>query len=382
MRKFFYLILFFLAINVLAVAQSKRKMRPSDVYRLQTLSDAQASPDGGWIAYVLSSVDSVKDKRNSDIWMVSWDGQSNVQLTNSADGEYSPRWSPDGKYISFLSSRQAKKTQVWIMDRRGGEAKKITDLKHDMSDYKWSPDSRKLLLTIQDAPDTSKTKTVKPYVLDRYQFKQDIEGYLLKRYTHLYLFDIETKKLDTLTRGNYTEESAAWSPDGTQIAFVSNRTADPDKNENSDIWIVDAKKGASLKQLTTWNGYDNNPRWSPDGRQIAYTRSSSSENFIMYDQAVVAVVPKDGGEPRLLTKSVDRPVNNPVWSKDGQAILALVADDRQRYVGEINVTSGKLVKMAGGSRSFQSLEKNSNGSYFSLMSEPFLPAEIYAIENG
>jgi dipeptidyl aminopeptidase/acylaminoacyl peptidase len=382
MNKYSYLILLLVAGTFLANGQSKRKIRPGDIYRLQTLSDAQASPDGQWIAYVLSSVDSAKDKRNSDVWMVSWDGKSNVQLTFSPDGESSPRWTPDGKYISFLSSRQGKRSQVWLMDRRGGEAKKITDLKHDLVDYKWSPDSKKLLLALQDSPDTSKTKTVKPYVLDRYQFKQDIEGYLLKRYTHLYLLDLETKKLDTLTKGNHTESSAVWNPDGTQIAFVSNRTPDPDKNENSDIWVIDPKKGSTAKQITTWNGYDNNPRWSPDGKQIAYTRSSSSENFIMYDQAVVAVVSKDGGEPKLLTKSLDRPVNNHVWSKDGESILALVTDDRQRFVAEINIASGRLSKIVGGDRSFQSLEKNPTGNYFSVMSEPHLPAEIYAIESG
>ena len=382
MKKVCYMILSMLIVAQTLEAQSKRKILPSDVYRLQNLSDAQVSPEGGWIAYVLSSVDSTKDKRNSDVWMVSWDGQSNIQLTNSPDGESSPRWSPDGKYISFLSSRQSKKSQVWIMDRRGGEARKLTDLKHDLSDYKWSPDSKKLLLALQDAPDTSKTKTKKPYVLDRYQFKQDIEGYLVRQYTHLYLFDVESKKLDTLTRGNHSEGSAVWSPDGTTIAFVSNRTPDPDKNENTDIFIMAAQKGAPAKQLTTWNGSDTNPKWSPDGKQIAYTRSTSPENFIMYDQSIVAVISKDGGEPKLLTKSIDRPVNNHTWSKDGQSIGALVTDDRQRYVAEFDLASGKLSKIVGGDRSFQSLEKNTNGNYFSLMSEPWLPGEIYAVENG
>lgn len=268
------------------------------------------------------------------------------------------------------------------MDRRGGEARKLTDLKHDLSDYKWSPDSKKILLALQDAPDTSKTKTKKPYVLDRYQFKQDIEGYLVKQYTHLYLFDVESKKLDTLTKGNHSEGSAVWSPDGMTIAFVSNRTPDPDKNENTDIFIMAAKKGASEKQLTTWTGSDTNPKWSPDGKQIAYTRSTSSENFIMYDQSIVAVINKDGGEPKLLTKSIDRPVNNHTWSKDGQSIAALVTDDRQRYVAEFNLASGKLSKVVGGDRSFQSLDKNPNGNYVSVMSEPWLPGEIYAIENG
>jgi dipeptidyl aminopeptidase/acylaminoacyl peptidase len=378
-----FLLFILLTVSVFAEAQNaKRKLRPGDLYRLQTIGDAQISPDGAWVSYVLTSTDSAKDKRNSDVWMVSWDGQESIQLTNSQDGESSPRWSPDGKYISFLSSRQGKTSQVWLMDRRGGEGKKITELKNDLADYKWSPDSKKLLLSIQDAPDTSKTKTSKPVVIDRYQFKQDVQGYWMKRYTHLYLFDIATKKLDTLTRGNFSEASAVWSPDGSQIAFVSNRTADPDKNENTDIWIIDAKKGATPKQVTTWKGYDGDPKWSPDGKQIAYLRSSVQDNYAMYDQSVLSVVSKDGGEPVLLTKTLDRPVGNHVWSKDSQFISVLVTDDRQRYIAQINTSNGQLTKIAGGNRSFYSLDKTPNGSYVSMMSEPQLPTEIYAVENG
>ncbi|MEJ0057107.1 MAG: hypothetical protein WDN75_16490 [Bacteroidota bacterium] len=244
MKKIFIPVLVLVAF--MAEAQTvlqagKRKIGPGDVYRLQTISDPQVSPEGSWISYVLTSVDSAKDKRNSDVWMVSWDGQQSIQLTNSADGESSPRWSPDGKFLSFVSSRQGKKSQIWLLDRRGGEGKKITDLKNDLSDYKWSPDSKKLLITINDAPDTSKTKTTNPIVIDRYQFKQDMQGYWMKKYTHLYLYDIATKKLDTLTSGPYNH-TARLESDGNQIAFESNRTADPDKNENTDIWIIDAKK--------------------------------------------------------------------------------------------------------------------------------------------
>src|SRR5258708_25788378 len=111
-------------------------------------------------------------------------------------------------------------------------------------------------------------------VIDRYHFKQDVQGYLTKRFTHLYLFDIGTKKMDTLTTGNYSEGSPAWSPDGNRIAFVSNRTTDPDKNENTDIWLMEAQRGSAVKPLTTWTGADDQPRWSPDGKSIAYLRSS------------------------------------------------------------------------------------------------------------
>ncbi len=383
MKKLLLAVLLFLSLLAGAQSPTKRKLRPDDVYRLQTIADPQVSPEGHWVSYVLTSVDSAKDKHNSDLWMVSWDGQQSVQLTHTPDGESAPRWSPDGKYLSFLSSRQgAKGSQVWLMDRRGGEGNKLTDVKGELSDYKWSPDGKKLLLVIKDPPDTSKTKTQKPYVIDRYQFKQDVQGYLLRRYTHLYLFEIATKKLDTLTKGHYNEESPAWSPDGTQIAFVSNRTVDPDKNENTDLWRIDAKKGSSIKQITTWNGSDNQPKWSPDGKQIAYLRSTAADNYLMYDQDILAVISKDGGEPTLLTGTLDRPVSNPVWAKDGGSISVLVSDDRERSIALVDVKSTKLMKILGGNRSFSSFEMAPDGSIVSLMSEPQLPSEIYTVEKG
>ncbi|WP_332368922.1 hypothetical protein [Spirosoma telluris] len=115
--------LFLLTLSTFAsLAQTpvkKRPMMPKDIYRLQTISDPQVSPDGKWISYGLSTVDTTKDKRNADLWMVSWDGKESVQLTNSPDGESRARFSPDGKYISFVSARQgATKGQIWLMDRR------------------------------------------------------------------------------------------------------------------------------------------------------------------------------------------------------------------------------------------------------------------------
>ena len=382
-------------VQPLPAAQSvaKRPMRSSDIYRLPAVSDPQISPDGKWISYTLSKIDSIKDSRNADIWMISWDGSQDIQLTNSPDGESRARWSPDGKYLSFLSSRQESKgSQVWLMDRRGGEGKRLTEIKGGVNDYAWSPDSKKLLLTLTDPDpeDTSKVKTTKPYVINRYQYKQDIEGYRYKKtHTHLYLFDVATKKTDTLTRGTYDERGAVWSPDGSSIAFVSNRTEDPDKNENSDIYVIDIRAGAfdsktppALRQLTDWKGSDNGPRWSPDGKWIAYTRSVSEELYHMYDEPVLCVLPAAGGTPRLLSRSLDRPVTNPQWSKDGKTITALVIDDRQQYVASFSATDGQLTKIADGQRSFSSLNLTPGGDWLTTMSSPQLPTEIYALEKG
>jgi dipeptidyl aminopeptidase/acylaminoacyl peptidase len=372
----------------LATAQTtttKRPISPSDVYRLQTMGSLQVSPDGEWIAYVLTTTDSTKDKRNSDVWMISRDGKQNVQLTNSPDGESQPRFSPDGKYISFVAKRgEDKASQVYLLDRRGGDAIKATDVKGGLGDYRWSPDGKKLLLIVkdQDFSDTAKTKTRTPYVIDRFHFKQDNEGYLDRRATHLYLFTLADKKVDTLTTGRYDESQAAFSPDGSQIAFVSNRTEDPDKNENSDIFVMDAKPGAPMKKLTNWPGGDFSPVWSPDGQQIAYLQSSSNENFTMYGENYLAVISKDGGTPNLLSKPVDRPVNNSRWSADGKTIYVLEDDDRQSLVASFDVASGRLTRVVDGERSISSLEydKQHNSLVF-LVSSPVRPAEIFLFEH-
>ena len=363
---------------------TKRPIGPNDVFRLANLSSPKVSPDGAWVAYVLSTVDSTKNKRNADLWMSSWDGTQSIQLTSSPDGESQPRWSPDGKYLSFVSARQgATSAQIWLMDRRGGEGKQLTTLKADLQDYVWSPDGKKIALVIQSADSTGipKSKQPQPYVLDRYHFKQDVEGYLQKKRSHLYVFEVSTKKLDTLTQGDFEESDPAWSPDGKYLAFVSNRTPEPDKNENTDLWVMEAKPKAAIKQLTTWTGSESSPIWSPDGSQIAYLRSSSP-TYTIYDHSVLSVVSKDGGEPILLSSALDRPVSTPRWTKDGQSIAILVSDDRQRYVAQYQVKTKALSKVVSGNRSFSALEAHPNGTWVSLVSEPQLPAEVFAIENG
>lgn len=365
-------------------AATKRPISPSDVFRLQAIGGLQDSPDGEWIAYVLTTTDSTKDKKNSDIWMISRDGKQNVQLTNSPDAESQPRFSPDGKYVSFVTKRgEDKVSQVYLLDRRGGDAIKVTDVKGGLDDYRWSPDGKKLLLVVkdQDFSDTAKTKTRTPYVIDRYHFKQDNEGYLDRRGTHLYLFTLDDKKVDTLTTGKYDELQPAFSPDGSQIAFVSNRSEDPDKNDNSDIYVMDAKLGAPMKRVTNWPGSDTSPVWSPDGQQIAYLQSSSNENFTMYGQNYLAVIPKDGGTPNLLSKPVDRPVNNPRWSADGKMIYVIEKDDRQSFVASFSVTTGRLTRILEGERSVSSLEYDKpHDSWVMLVSTPVRPAEIFMFE--
>ncbi len=381
-------------ITTFISAQTKRPMNPSDFLRYVDVSDPQVSPDGNWCAYTVTKVDTAKDKHVSNIWMVSWDGKNNIQLTHDNEGESTPRFSPDNKYISFLSSRsfgdkkdddKNDESQLWLMNRLGGEAQEITGVKNDIEDYAWSPDGKKILLVMSDIDyaDTSETGNRLPYVITRYHFKQDIKGYLDNRKTHLYLLDVATHDIDTLTSGNYNEEQAAWSPDGKKIAFVSNHSEDADKNENDDIFVMDAMQGAVPYQLTTWKGEDIQPQWSPDGKFIAYLQSSSDENFTMYGENILAVIAASGGTPNLISASFDKEIHEPRWSKDGKNIIAMMEDDRQQLVASFNVATEKYTKLESGEKVFWNAELNqSNGDWLVNMTDPQTPNELYALEKN
>ena len=210
-----------------ADAPKNRAITLDDLARIERVGSPAISPDGEWIVYTVSKTDVKEDKGQTHLWMVKWDGSVRIQLTYGKEGASAPRFSPDGKYISFMSSRPGavKGSQVWVMDRRGGEAEQLTDVKdQNIEGYSWSPDAKKLLLTLHpksepDEPeDGKKPEPPKPIVIDRYHFKQDVQGYLRDdAWDSLYLYDIATKKAEKLTTAkNVNEENASWSPSSTQ----------------------------------------------------------------------------------------------------------------------------------------------------------------------
>lgn len=374
---------FFIIVSICANGQP-RSFELNDFYKLTDLSNPKLAPDGRWIVYEVSSANKSKDTYESNLWMVAVDGSGSIQLTYTNGNESAPDFSPDGRYISFLSSRDSKTgNQVWLLDRRGGEARKVTALAAGIQSYTWLPDGSGMILSIHDSDqvaDSLESKPDKPIVINRYAFKDDEVGYKKDLYTHLYKYTITGSKLDTLTRGPYDDSDPTVSPDGKQIVFVSNRSANPDQNFNSDLWLLSLTNGSKPTKLTAWGDYDRSPEFSPDGKFIAYLRSRSPLQDI-YDEPLLAVIPVGGGEPVLVTQAFDRPVSAIRWSKDGRQIYACAEDDRRRYVVAADMTTGALRKITFGDRSIKTVLEH-NGSLFFLMTEPTRPAEIYRFEGG
>src|SRR5215813_5084726 len=143
----------FLSLPVLYAQSSQRLIKIEDMHAFRDVRDLQLSPDGKWVAYTVANVDSVADKTDTDVWIASWDGARQKRMTSSPDAENAPRWSPDGRYLAFLSSRtggKARGAQVWLLDCDGGEAQQFTDVKGRLSSYDWSPDGKRLLLVMAD----------------------------------------------------------------------------------------------------------------------------------------------------------------------------------------------------------------------------------------
>jgi dipeptidyl aminopeptidase/acylaminoacyl peptidase len=390
-------------------APAPRLIAVDDLFGIREVHDPQISPDGQFIAYVVRSTSLKEDKTQTRIWMVATAGGEAVPLTSEEVSSDHPRWSPDGKFLAFLSERKETngsegKTQVYLLNRLGGEAQRLTDTVQDVEDFAWSPKGKRLVLILRDPsreeleaatnkakdkedngadkPPAKKAKAQRPWVIDRLYFKEDTIGYLDRRRTHLYVFDVASKSMTQVSSGDYDDTAPAWSPDGKQLAFVSNRSKpDPDATYASNIWVVSADNtdnGVSPLQVTTGLGGDHRPTWSPDGKWIAYSTRLDPKLF-EYATSHIAVSPASGGPAKVLTLALDRNATDPQFAPDGGGVYFIVDDDGTQNLALANLADGKITRPVNGRVMLEDFSLSKEGALAVNVSTLDRPYELYTV---
>ena len=382
----------FMSIDVYS-ADGKRPITVDDLNLIKDVSEPQVSPDGLWVAYTITEVDVEADVSRSDIWLTRWDGSKTVQLTSTAASEHTPRWSPDGKRLAFLSTGAETwaADQVWLIDPDAGKAQRVTSLANGVSDFDWGPDSQHIALISGVVPEGSSVEPVDgPLVIDRMLFKRDGYGYLGKERSRVHLLDLNDMSVEQLTDGPFDEIMPSFSPDGKHIAYVTKLGEDPDRHENWDILTIELISGAKPKKISEgtfmecdpiwgWNS-GSRPVWSPDSRKLACIQSGPLElSWFSLQQLVVFEAEGDRGQQPTI--ALDRNTLMPQFSRDGQRLFFIFEDDQSTHLASIGIDGKGFERLTKAGRTVSDYSLGPKGKIAILSSTPDVLPEIYVIEN-
>jgi dipeptidyl aminopeptidase/acylaminoacyl peptidase len=332
----------------------KRRIAAEDLYRFHLITDCQISPDGRHVVFCLQRVDRKTEKTHSNLWIIPTDGgraraRRPRQFTYGDQVDSQPRWSPDGSEIAFISNRgDEKQPQLYVIPFHGGEARPLTNLKGSFGPFEWSPDGRRLACQFRrkdreaierEEDERKKELGVVSRHVTRVFYKLDGSGFLPKGRWHIWTIDARTGRARQLTKGDICDElEPRWSPDGREIVFCSNRSADPDLDLDAIELFVIPAEGGDFRKVETPVGPKEKPTFSPDGKWLAYIGQEGRAQ--PWKNTGLWVVPADGsGEAVNLTAKFDLnvsiwtindlpgspPATQPAWSKDGGRIYFPVA---------------------------------------------------------
>lgn len=303
-----------IALGTIAVPAQRRVPTIDDLLTIKSVGATQISPDGKWVAYTVGYGDFKQDAFINQIWLAPADSGKPFQLTRGEKSSTSPRWSPDGQWLAFLSNRLEDKNQIFVISPLGGEAQQLTKSETAISNFSWSEDGKTLAYTATE-PTPQPLKDRKDYLGD---YDVVREGY---SYVQLWTVDVaeaikaplvgkqRTKKKD------FSIDSFSWSPDGSSIAFSATINPDLIQGVTSDIYLLKLSDD-SVKKIVDLPGPDNGPRFSPDGKQIVFSSAMGNKVFFASNSRL-AIVPVTGGIPKSLTDSFDENPGLIEWKTDG-----------------------------------------------------------------
>ena len=369
------------------LAQSKRAVTFDDVLAIKAVGGATLSPDGSQVLYTVRQWVAEKERMEArtHIWSVATNGSTPArQITSGEKGDSQPQWSPDGKFISFVSARGAGedvKAQVYVMRADGGEAARLTDSRENVSSSAWSPDNTRIAYVTTDARSAAEEANLKKRDDERV-FEGDF------RYAHAWVIDVTTKTATRISEGtNYTVAGApSWAPDGKRFVFGAGAT--PMLRDNRrDIYLanIDTKQ---IEKLSTNFGSDTSPRWSPDGQSIAWTSEpytgpplpdgtapgvTMQSKLMLYDVAARSV--KDVSSPAF-----DTDAGNPVWTAEGNRVMFVAGKRAYSEAFAYDLTSGRYTQLSS-KRTMQGASISKDGRTIALtMDAPDSASEVYVTD--
>lgn len=404
-----------------AAAQQKRALVPEDLYRLKTAGDVVVSPDGRWVVYVQTSIDSAGNRYVRDLYAARSDGSAHRRLTwTPQSSEGSPSFSPDGRWLAFVARREGdeRAAEIYVLPfTEPGEARRLTAIARGVSRPVWSPDGTRIVFTVSDslASDTAiakpKTRAERlaanarkndPRVVTRLNYIGE-QSFNQERYSQIYVIDalMEGAAAQRITNGSFSSGGPSWSPDGKSIVYAAappKGNYHPDYERDADLYIVPADGSGPPRNLTPGGRSglaaavagragmrgapadhysEGNARYSPDGKKLAYIRSTLGEHQAAANGELI-VANADGSAPSCVNCTLDRDVNQYTWDRQGRLYFT-VADRGGVHLYRQAPGERAARAIITGARGVLAFDVNGGTIAWAQM-QPALPSDVYAAD--
>jgi dipeptidyl aminopeptidase/acylaminoacyl peptidase len=359
-----FLLSFILLLSFISLQAQKRAFTIEDLYRVKNISDLHIAPDGKTVIFVVTTSNLARAKRNTHIWMMDLNGQNPRQLTSGDKSESSPSFSPDGKQLSFISSKDGS-ANLYLMPINGGESRRLTNISTGVSDPLWSPDGKWIAFSSDVYPECNGDDACNKRIAERWEsgpLKAHLADELLYRHwtawkdgtrTHTFIANTGTGETRDVTPGKYDAPTFQlggplqydFSPDSKELVYVSNHDPVPAVSTNNDLWIISLEeKDPKPRNITATNpAYDGSPKYSPDGKYIGY-RTQKQPGYES-DLFRIAIYERATGKSTILTEAHRNWIDEFRWSRDSKTIYFLGPFEGQNPIFRLDLNTRNITQI-------------------------------------